>query len=1300
MKILRSARSLSTFALLLQLLAWTACKSHEQGVARIAFSFDPKAPRLDHSAFLFVRIVEGKAGGAVLGGQSAVPFDPMTGAMLDAITIPNGDNRVVIAEIRETQAADSRVLYYGLSAPFSIEPGKTTDVSVVLALTAPPGNGEVRIITGTTRLVRDPKVNLLLISDTGVKARVSNFVSFPETVPGASEVPTRAVDLDPATAMQVAGGLNAHMISWDLNAGLGDPCTLRDYCPRQVFVRFIDPQAYESATKTSSIVLDTKPPSVVESSVSVQLSPPIGSPLRRVGRATIGSTASVSFTLSELISGELMVTSSDMTRWTCAGTGLTFSCSARTPAGASDGMQSIQLAATDLAGNAGQFTLSSFLVDVTPPASPDVGANKIVYTRVPWGRGSSVAVSRYTLQGAPAAVEPGATLIAYNGPDTATNEEIGRTTVKGDGSFDEFDLSRADRDQVFVLAIDDAGNESDASPAPGIQAVLVHDARWIATLSRSAAFNPHRGFSIPAVRSALVQDRDSVHDFTADDAARVSGRGGGSIDVSFGASWTQIVPSAVNPTTQTEHAMAFDRGRGVAVLFGGVFVDPAVSGSAPVISGDTWEWDGHAWKKVIPLGQSPVPRFSHQMVYDAARGVVLLFGGDDGASNLLGDTWAWDGARWSQLATATATTPLARRAHQMTYDASRGRAVLFGGLILNGVGGVTALDDTWEWDGSGWIRQNVHGPAARASASLAFDRVRKRTVLFGGTSVPGFLGDTWEWDGTTWTNVSITSSTAPDGRQNHAMAYDEVLGRVVVFGGDQFDSSTLMGPVLGDTWMWSGRAWSKADVPFGAGLTQHAMVFDSVREKLVVFGGAGEAPNSQANDTYLYLGDRWKKVTQTGASPPGRDRAAAAFDGTGSCVLIYGGLAADFSPLFDTWTWDGYNWTSPPPGPSDPFVGAPVAARDEVRNTIVLGGLGDPFTPTSPEGVFEWTNGQWNSPIPTTTVAPAERDVTAMAFDAARGRTMLFGGLFDPTGASMPLADGWGWNGTVWSPSDPPNTGDPRPLARFGHAMAGDSSRRRVVLFGGLDANFMESGETWEWDGARAGWANVATATSVGPAARLSHRMIFDSSRKRTLLFGGENNSGATFGDLWQWDGHAWREIPTTGAHPQPRARPALAYDAARQTVVLFGGFSATAIGDTWEWKLRSTDRPGAVFVIDWTKANQSSDAIGAIELSAVAGAIGYTDDGMGGGVAQRGAAVEAWDAYAGSWARWGTNDADVSAPDVLTARSSTGAAALRYVDGNGQVTVRITTRAGAGNGPGFPDLAVDDVALVVHYRR
>src|SRR5438128_4978378 len=102
---------------------------------------------------------------------------------------------------------------------------------------------------------------------------------------------------------------------------------------------------------------------------------------------------------------------------------------------------------------------------------------------------------------------------------------------------------------------------------------------------------------------------------------------------------------------------------------------------------------------LVPAGPAaaaptaPSPRYDAGMAYDAARGQVVLFGGQD-ASSFFGDTWTWDGAAWTLRTPAHSPPPMCCMG--MAYDAARGQVVLFGGYDFAPIG------DTWTWDGTDW----------------------------------------------------------------------------------------------------------------------------------------------------------------------------------------------------------------------------------------------------------------------------------------------------------------------------------------------------------------------------------------------------------------------------------------------------------------------------------------------------------------------------------------------------------------------------------------------------------------------
>src|SRR5262249_25333994 len=242
-------------------------------------------------------------------------------------------------------------------------------------------------------------------------------------------------------------------------------------------------------------------------------------------------------------------------------------------------------------------------------------------------------------------------------------------------------------------------------------------------------------------------------------------------------------------------------------------------------------------------------------------------------------------------------------------------------------------------------------------------------------------------------------------------------------------------------------------------------------------------------------GSRWFQRMPATAPLP-RASHAMAFDSQRGRTLLFGGSAGNLSRFGDTWQWDGSFWTPLAPATSPAARSAHALAYDSVRDRVVLfGGLSSLFGPVLGD-TWEWDGTNWAQRMPVQ--SPAARQWTALAFDRARGRTVLFGGW--PV-----FADTWEWDGTNWSPV----AGAHAPPARYRHSLAYDSARGRTVLFGGqATAPPTSLQDTWEWDGTD--WTQRATAAS--PAPRYGHVLAFDSARGRTVLFG-----HFPFADTWEY---------------------------------------------------------------------------------------------------------------------------------------------------------------------------------------
>ncbi|HVK84313.1 MAG TPA: DUF4215 domain-containing protein [Kofleriaceae bacterium] len=188
---------------------------------------------------------------------------------------------------------------------------------------------------------------------------------------------------------------------------------------------------------------------------------------------------------------------------------------------------------------------------------------------------------------------------------------------------------------------------------------------------------------------------------------------------------------------------------------------------------------------------------------------------------------------------------------------------------------------------------------------------------------------------------------------------------------------------------------------------------------------------------------------------------------------------------------------------------------------------------------------------------PGPRDLgyPVMAYDEARQQLVMFG--VGKGGAATWIFDGTGWH-----------QGPPGPSARMGAAMAYDPARQRIVLFGGKLPTGVQTeyADTWELDGAS--WTQVQI-TGNRPPARHDHQMAYDATRQRIVLVGGATGPLAfeSFrSDTWTFDGTTWASIPA--ALPAGRKDAGLAFDEARQQLVLVGGTGSSAATKTEMWAL------------------------------------------------------------------------------------------------------------------------------------
>lgn len=308
--------------------------------------------------------------------------------------------------------------------------------------------------------------------------------------------------------------------------------------------------------------------------------------------------------------------------------------------------------------------------------------------------------------------------------------------------------------------------------------------------------------------------------------------------------------------------------------------------------------------------------------------------------------------------------------------------------------------------------------------------------------------------------------------------------------------------------------------------------------------GAGttpSAPTSTAASTTTSAtapADSWTELHPAGGPPSSRMGASMVYDSAGRKMILFGGAGRDNDPVNDMW------------------------AHDPMANT-------------------------WTELHPTGT-GPSTRLGQCMVYDSSAGRVILFGGAkTDASGVGASLNDTWTYDpvADAWIELHPTGT---LPPERYCHCMVYDSDSGKVILFGGQTSGGTGTGgggialdDTWTYDPTANTWAEVHP-TGIVPPGIYRASMVYDSGRKRAILFGAADTTPVIAG-TWAYDpvANAWTELHPTGAVPAagsapllPRWGHSMVYDPVGGKVILFGGFGdppgtydeGGLLNDTWAY--------------------------------------------------------------------------------------------------------------------------------------
>jgi hypothetical protein len=289
----------------------------------------------------------------------------------------------------------------------------------------------------------------------------------------------------------------------------------------------------------------------------------------------------------------------------------------------------------------------------------------------------------------------------------------------------------------------------------------------------------------------------------------------------------------------------------------------------------------------------------------------------------------------------------------------------------------------------------------------------------------------------------------------------------------------------------------------------------------VLFGGYS-ARGVPQGETWLLRDGCWQHLEIAG--PPPRGGHGAAYDAHRRRLVVFGGAGADRKPLGDTWEFDGTRWELRATSGPEPRMLLRMTYEEGRRRVLMFGGTSDIAGPHRADA-WRWDGTSWQR-------APTDgppRFESALVYDIRRGAAVVFGGnrALGRRFAEGRLGDTWLLRGDEWAALRGSGPG-----ARDHHGMAYHAARGVTLLFGGSSEKGMLD-DTWILEDDR--WTQLAG--SRVPSARGGvPALTYDSDRRLLLMYGGWGEGGA-LQDLWEWDGQWTPVTASTCSAEAPRDR-------------------------------------------------------------------------------------------------------------------------------------------------------------------
>ncbi len=325
------------------------------------------------------------------------------------------------------------------------------------------------------------------------------------------------------------------------------------------------------------------------------------------------------------------------------------------------------------------------------------------------------------------------------------------------------------------------------------------------------------------------------------------------------------------------------------------------------------------------------------------------------------------------------------------------------------------------------------------------------------------------------------STAGPQARHGAKMIYDPEGKQVVLFGGR--GEGEIVGDLYNDVWTLDLKTHRWQETETSSGPTPRlspGLVYDPAHHQMILFGGYSN--QGRINDTWLFdlNSYEWEKVTPA-LNPPARSDMGMAYDRTNQIAILFGGFCIESQreKCDDTWVFDPdiNSWIEKSPLSSPPVIYGHSLDYDSQKDQLLLwGGHMSEFSQGGMSSAgynesiwsYNYSDDQWLEIPPGDQSHPSARYWHQAVYDSGHPGLLIFGG----DGGFRFFADTWVFDSETenWVKQ----RSEQVPPARIVGSIVYSPGFEQVILFGGLDVDFLNLDDTWIFSNTSREWEQIS----------------------------------------------------------------------------------------------------------------------------------------------------------------------------------------------------------------------------------